>query len=113
MPGMTAEQEQQILDRNHQSAEPVETTTGAKPQDKSDVQPMWVTLKQAHKLSGIPKSSFDNRRREGYFHTYKIKGVRSLRLKYTEFIDDCLNLMNGGKPTHEPDEFLPPRRRDA
>ena len=113
MPGMTTEQEQQILDKNRREAESVETSTETKPPEPPASPPVLLTLKAAYRLSDIPKSSFDLRRKEGHFRTYQLGKGRSLRLKYQEFIDDCLNLASGGKPNHEPDKFLPPRRRDA
>ena len=80
---------------------------------ESDLAPVWVTLKESYELSGIPKSSFDKRRKEGYFKVYLTPGCHSIRLKYDEVLADSENFYAGGKPRHEPSEFLPRRGSDV
>ena len=105
--------EEKLSVRNQQIAESV-----AKPVAKNKVPresglpPEWITLREAWEMTGIPKSSFDKRRREGHFKVYLQPGCHTVRLRYDEVLDDAPNLYSGGKPRHEPSKFLP-RRGDV
>ena len=104
MPGITKEFEQELLAQNRQ---PV---TKTKVHRESDLDPVWITTKEAIELAGMPRATFRNRRKEGHFKSHKTPGMYALRFKYDEVLADAANFWAGGKPNHEPDTFLPHRR---
>ena len=100
--------EAKLQARNQQIAESV---TKKKPHRESDLDPEWITTKEAIELSGMPRSTFRNRRKEGFFKSYKTPGCYTLRFKYSEVLADSANFWAGGQPSHEPDSFLPHRSK--
>ncbi len=88
---------------------PVEPVTRKKPSRESGLPPEWISAREACELSGLPRSSFRNRRKEGHFKSYKPHDEYALRFIYDEVLADAANYWAGGEPNHEPDTFLPQR----